>query len=162
MSKYFALIKNRLVQGIIVADDVFRDTIKNDYDVILDVTNVARPAVGDSYYPATEEFVSNLATEVNIPVDHSLDYLNEGTADGFETFATSKYTVQYQDGFITIGCKKYSAPGVLVALHEFLNEDPEVSGCFTIESGNPAHGKYEITWEDAQMIYDALKKVRFQ
>lgn len=160
MEKYFALIKDGLVKEVIVASDDFIPLIQDQYDHIIDVTGKSRPSVGDSYYSNTEEFIQNNLDTIVLPViDEDADYLNEGTEDGFEPFQISKYSVSYKDGFIQIGCKKYSAPGFLEALHKTLVEKEEAIECFNTVDG-PAHGKFGITWEDAQKLYDALRKVK--
>lgn len=161
MDKYFALIKSRIVKGIIIADDDFILLIQDDYDLIIDVTNIERPAVGDSYYSETNEFIKNDVSATNIPFDEDAEHLKGGTEDGFEPFNLSKYSVSYSDGIIKIGCKSYSAPGFLDSLHKVLINDHSTTSCFTIEDGVPSHGKFSITWDDAKLLYDALSKVKF-
>lgn len=161
MEKYFSLIKNGLVVSIIVADDDFIQQIEHDYDFIIDVTD-NRPNIGDSYYSDTNIFISNTELAPEIQVDLSADYLQHGTEDGFEPFNLSRYSVKYEDGMVHIGCKKYSGPGLLDALHKVLieNETGTVA-CFKIDENGPAHGQFDITWEDVQLLYDALIRVRF-
>lgn len=160
MEKYFALINKGLVESVIVANDDFLDHIKDKHELILDVTYRDRPSVGDSYYKDMDIFVSNRLETHHIPVDLKLKHLNQGTEKGFEPFQISKYTVSYADGMIQIGCKKYSAPGFLDALHRFLIKKEQTVHCFTVV-GKPGHGKFEVTWDDMQKLYDALSKVKF-
>lgn len=160
MEKYFALIKNNIVESVVVGTDDFISHMDGKYDHIIDVTEGDRPSTGDSYYKDTEEFISNAGHTHHIPVDLEAEHLQKGTEDGFEPFTISKYSVSYKDGFIHIGCKKYSAPGLLDALHKGLVEKQQTVGIFTSENG-PAHGKFGITWDDAQKLYDALIKVKF-
>jgi hypothetical protein len=161
MEKHFAIIKNGLVQGIIVAEINFINSLAPQYDFIIDVSEGQRPTTGDSYYPDTKTFVSNHLVEHTIPVDLSLPHLHMGTQDGFEPFLTSKYSVSYESGTITIGCKKYPAIAILDTLHKLLVEKQKTTTYFTALKDGPTHGKFGITWEDAQKIYDALKKVKF-
>jgi len=159
MSRY-ALIKNNLVESVIVGDSDFIKNI-NDYDAIIDVSNLS-VSPGDSYYPDTAIFISNTSQLHDIPVDKSALHLNLGTESGFPDFNISKYTVKYKDGNITIGCKTYPAIGVLDTLHKMLIQKEKTTTIFSCASGNPSHGKFDITWEDAQAIYDALIKVKLQ
>lgn len=160
MEKYFALIKNNIVESVVIGTDEFLSHIKDKYDHVIDVTESDRPSTGDSYYKDTEEFISNAGHTHHIPVDLDEDHLKQGTEDGFEPFKISKYSVSYKDGFIYIGCKKYSAAGFLDVLHKGLIEKQQTIGVFTSTNG-PSHGKFGITWEDAQKLYDALIKVKF-
>lgn len=158
MDRYYACIKNNTVSTVIVAKSSFIDGVRHEYDIIIDVTDISRPAVGDSFYPDTNIFVSNNDSLINIPLD---SIISTGTEIGFEPFNISKYSVKYADGLVIIGCKKYPAKGLLAALHKYLIEDREGSvSCFTESEEGPAHGKFGITWEDAQMLYDALIKVQ--
>ena len=161
MEKHFALIKNNLVEAVIVANDSFVQHIKDKYDFIVDVSEGSRPTTGDSYYPDTETFVANHLTDHQIPVDLSSSHLHTGTENGFKPFQISKYSVSYDNGMITIGCKKYSAVGMLDTLHKLLIDKQQTTTYFTALKSGPTHGKFDITWEDAQKIYEALKKVRF-
>jgi hypothetical protein len=161
MEKHYALVKNNLVEAVIVGTDDFIEHIKNKYDFIIDVSKDPRPTTGDSYYPDTGTFVANHLVEHQIPVDMSADHLHNGTNSGFESFKISKYLVSYKDGVITIGCKKYSAPGILDTLHRLLIEKQRTTTYFTTLESGFTHGKFDITFEDAQKIYDALKKVKF-
>lgn len=159
MQKYLALINNNLVEHVVVGDDNFIEHIKNQYDTIVDVTNRQRPSQGDSYYPQTKQFISN-STNFNI-IDVDLpDRLKQGTNEGFEPFQLSKYSVTYSNRIVTIGCKQYSATALLDALDKVLISDEAVSHCFITGDAGPAHGKFGITWEDAQKLYDALIKVK--
>lgn len=161
MKEYFALIKDGLVDNVIVADENFLPTINDLYDTIINVTERTRPQIGDSYYSDTDNFISNIVSNVILTVeDPDAPYLHEGTEDGFEPFQLSRYTVTYEDGEVYIGCKSYSAIGLLDVLYKGLIEDQETIGVFTTADGNPAHGKFAITWEDAQMLYDKLKTVK--
>lgn len=159
MEKYFALINNNLVEHVVVGNDNFIEHVKNQYDTIVDVTDEQRPAQGDSYYPQTKQFISNSKNlnmiDVNLP-----DRLKQGTNDGFEPFQLSKYSVSYSNGVVAIGCKQYSAVGLLDALDKVLISDEAVSHCFITGDAGPAHGKFGITWDDAQKLYDALIKVK--
>lgn len=160
MEKYFALIKDGLVESVIVANDDFLTHVENKFDLIIDVTNLARPSPGDSYYSDTQTFVPNEHITHSISADMNADHLQQGTEEGFAPFKISKYTVSYDNGFIVIGCKKYSAPGFMDALHRVLIEKEKTVGIFSTSKG-PAHGKFGITWGDAQMLYNALVKVKF-
>ncbi len=161
MEKYFALIKNSLVESVVVATDSFLDHIEGRYDFVIDVTNSKRPTVGDSYYEDLNLFVSNTDEIHNIMTNPNQRHLKCGTENGFEPFKISKYTVKYENGMIVIGCKAYSAPGFLDALHRVLVEKEKTTSHFTTVNGNPCHGRFDITWEDAHKLHEALKKVRF-
>lgn len=160
MEKHFALVNKNIVKAVIVADDAFLPSIKSDYDCIIDVTYRGRPSTGDSYYPNVDQFISDAQNTYTIPVDLKAEHLRLGTENGFESFMISKYLVKYEDGMIHIGCKKYSAPGFLDALHHVLVEKQLTISIFTTVNG-PAHGRFGISWEDAQKLYDALIKVKF-
>lgn len=162
MNKYFALIKNGIVETIAFGDDIFLEHIKDKYDIIVDVTEKNRPQVGDSYYNDTNSFISNFSEVINIPVDLNQDHLKHGTNSGFEPFTISKYSVKYENGMIQIGCKKYSAAGCMDSLHKILIEKNPTNQYFTIRNGEPHHGKFNVTLEDAKKIYNALLTVKFQ
>jgi hypothetical protein len=159
MEKHFALIKNNIVEQIIVADVDFINHVKEKYDLVIDVTD-SRPAVGDSYYPDTKTFISNNQTLHEIPVDLNAEHLHQGTEDGFEPFEMSKYSVSYKDEIITIGCKQYSALGMLDTLHKLLIEKQHTTTYFTSLEKGPTHGKFDVTWDDAKKLYDLLVKVK--
>ena len=161
MEKHFALIKNGIVEGVIVATDNFVGSIVAKYDLIVDVNDSTRPSTGDSYYSDMKTFVANHLVEHEVPVDMSASHLHNGTESGFAPFQISKYSVSYEAGTITIGCKKYSAPGILDTLHKLLIEKQQTTTYFTALKHGPTHGKFDITWEDAQKLYDALRKVKF-
>lgn len=160
MEKYLALIKNKLVISVIVANEEFINVIKSKYDYIIDVTNQKRPEIGDSYYPSTGEFISNNLAVNDIPLDGIEEHLTAGTEEGFEPFKLSKYMVSYSDGIITVGCKQYPALGFLDSLHKVLVEKQHTTTIFTSADEGPSHGKYDITWEDARILHEALKKVK--
>ena len=161
MEKHFALIKDSIVEAIIVADDNFVINLATKYDHIIDVSVESRPTAGDSYYADTKTFVPNHMSTHKIPVDLSGKHLHSGTEDGFEPFEISKYSVSYKDGIITIGCKEYSGVGILDTLHKLLIDKKQTTTYFTALKHGPTHGKFDITWDDAKKIYEALKKVRF-
>lgn len=161
MSKYYALINNSLVVDVIVAeDDTFLSNINNLYDTIVDVTDRTRPSTGDSYNSGSDSFVSNAVTYIDAVIDTSQDFLHQGTEDGFDSLLLSKYTVSCADGEVTMDCKRLDALVLLDALHKFLVDDADVVGDFTSTEEGPGYGKFIITWDDAQLLYNALIKVR--
>ena len=91
----------------------------------------------------------------------SAAHLSSGTEEGLTSFNLSKYTVHYAEGKLTIGCKTYPAAGILDTLHKLLVEKQQTTTFFTASPEGPMHGKFGVTWEDAQKLYDALRKVRF-
>lgn len=161
MSKLFALVKNSLVVSVVVAKEDALEHLQGTCDLVVDVTKGHRPEPGESYYSDTKTFVSNSRTHHHIHADKTAPHLNQGTEDGFEPFKLSQHTVSYAEGVITIGCKSYSALGFMDALHKVLIEKNSTVGVFSTAKG-PAHGKFGITWDDAQALYDALSKVRLQ
>jgi hypothetical protein len=161
MEKHFALIKNSLVEAVIVATDDFLSTISENYDLIIDVSENNKPSTGDSYYSDTKTFVPNHLIYHEIPVTLTSGHLYTGTENGFTPFNISQYSVSYEEGIITIGCKKYSALGILDTLHKLLIEKQMTTTYFTSLVDGPTHGKFQITWEDAEKIYNALKRIKF-
>lgn len=160
MLKY-ALIKNNLVDSVIISMPENLTQIETQYDMIIDVTNREQPNPGDSYYADSDEFISNIAPVTEIPIDLTADYLNQGIDLGFEPFNISKYTVSYADSVVTIGCKTYPAIGILDTLHKLIVEKQPVSTYFISTPEGPSHGQFGITWDDAQLLYDALIKINF-
>jgi hypothetical protein len=162
MEKHFALIKNGIVEKVIVAslNGNFIGSIVTEYDLIIDVSDGPRPATGDSYYADTKTFVSNHHTVHHIPFDPNAEHLRQGTEDGFAPFEMSKYSVSYKDGMVTIGCKQYSAIGMLDTLHKLLVEKKQTTTLFTSLEKGPTHGKFDVTWDDAKKLHEALKKVK--
>lgn len=152
MTKYFAVIKNHLVDSIIVADEEFLKHIKDNYHHIVDVTNMVRPKPGDTYYPKTNSFVDNHIEIIEIP---SLNPTPELT---FEPFQLSKYSVHHENGYIIIGCKKYSSAGFIDALKKIAEEKVDVTSHFSTLYNGPGHGKFNITWDDVQKLYDVIIK----
>lgn len=159
MEKHFALIKNNIVEYTVVATDEFAIQLAKKYDLVIEVGD-NRPTTGDSYYPDTKTFVSNHQTVHHIPFDPSAEHLHNGTEDGFEPFEMSKYSVSYKDGMVTIGCKQYSAIGMLDTLHKLLVEKKHTTTLFTSLEKGPTHGKFDVTWDDAKKLHEALKKVK--
>ena len=160
MEKHFALIKNGIVESVTVATNEFAVSVSSKYDFVIDVSEGQRPTVGDSYYPDTKTFVSNHHTVHHIPFDPNAEHLHQGTEDGFAPFEMSKYSVSYKDGMVTIGCKQYSAVGMLDTLHKLLVEKQHTTTLFTSLEKGPTHGKFDVTWDDAKKLHEALKKVR--
>jgi hypothetical protein len=162
MEKHFALIKNNIVEHVVIATEDFLPHLMKKYnlDTIVDVTASERPTAGDSYYPDTKTFISNHSTIHEIPADLGAKYLHEGTEDGFEPFEMSKYSVSYKDGMVTIGCKQYSGIGMLDTLHKLLVEKQKTTTYFTALETGPTHGKFDVTWDDAKKLHEALKKVK--
>lgn len=161
MEKYLALINQNLVETVVVGDDSFVEHAKEKYEFVIDVTEGARPNAGDSYYPDVNKFIPNHVAKSIIDVDMSKPHLKQGTEEGFEPFNLSKYSVKYANGIITIGCKQYSAPAILDVLHDLIVNKVQTTHLFTALEEGPTHGKFGITWKDAQMLYDALIKVKF-
>lgn len=157
---YYALIRLGLVTQIIVADEEFLSHIENKYDYVVDVTNRERPEAGDSYYPDVDKFISNNTDEIDLSIEDKADYLTQGYLDSIEPFALSKYSVSYSKGEVTIGCKKYSVSGLICALHRVLVKREQTVEVFTVGNKGPAHGKFGITWDDAQLLYDTLIQLR--
>lgn len=162
MEKYLALIKNGVIENIVIGDDSFIEHIQPQYDAVIDVTHGARPHCGDSYYPDSKSFISNQSHHHDLAVDYDKEHLQKGTKDSFEPFAISQYSVKYKNGFVLIGCKRYPAAPLLDALHRGLKrrERGTVSCFYATESG-PTHGKFDITWDDAQKLHDALIQIKF-
>jgi hypothetical protein len=162
MEKHFALIKNNIVEHVIVATDDFLSHLmkKYDLDLIIDVTGDSRPTAGDSYYPDTKTFIANHTVVHTIPVNLNAEHLHQGTEDGFQPFEMSQYSASYKDGMVTIGCKQYSAIGMLDTLHKLLVDNQRTTTYFTALKEGPAHGKFGITWDDAKKLHEALKKVK--
>jgi hypothetical protein len=162
MIRYLAVIDKGIVENIVIADEAFKLVLQDEFDSVVDVTDMdPKPSPGDSYYPETGAFVPNTIVFNDLSADLDALHMQQGTDDGFEPFAISKYSVSYADGIVTIGCKQYPAPGLLDVLHKFLVEREANVQIFTSDDTGPAHGKYGITWDDAQMLYDALIKVKF-
>lgn len=157
---YIALIKNNLVDAITEGDAAFLSYAATQYDGAIDVTDTdPRPQPGDSYYARVGAFVSNAAIYTPLNNLELASLLAQGTLDGFAPFNLSSYSVSYADGIVTIGCKQYGARGLLQALYEVLQEHKTDVADFTTNDDGPAHGKFGITWDDAQMLYDALVQV---
>lgn len=152
MSKYFALIKNAIVEHVIVADDDFLVHVEKDYDEIIDVTNIQRPQPGDSYYPKTNNFVANHIDVNDIDADQPAPVLN------FEPFQISKYQVKHEDGYIVIGCKRYSAAGFIKEVTKIAERTADETSTFVARKDGPAHGKFGVTWADVQKIYEIVIK----
>ena len=152
MEKYFALIKNSLVQHVIVADDDFLKHVEKDYDYVVDVTNQTRPNPGDSYYAKTGSFVQNDTEIIEIPSSEPTPELN------FEPFQLSKYTVHHENGYIIIGCKKYSAAGFIEALKKIATQTEDTTSHFSTLYNGPAHGKFGISWADVKKLHDVIVK----
>lgn len=157
MERYYALIKKGLVIHIVVADDSFLRHV-SEYTVV-DVTGGDRPHVGDSYLPDTSTFLSNNKETIELPYDED-SRADEGTEEGFEPFNISKYRVSYEAGYVFIGCKKYSALGLMDALRKTLVEKKENAACFSASDIGPTDGTFHITWEDAKRLYEALGRVK--
>lgn len=158
MEKYFAILKNNIVESVILAGDDFMDThIKSEY---VDVTDRQRPSPGDSYSPELDKFISNDLKFIEFDTDPDQEHLQSGTDDSFPPMQLSKYSTSYADGVVTIGCKKLSAISLLDALHKILVDKEQNVGDFEASPEGPGHGKFGISWDDAKKLYDALSKVR--
>jgi len=160
MDRYYALVDNSIVVGVVVADESFAAQLSTEHSAVIDVTDSSRPTPGDSYYPDVGAFVSNTQQVTDIPVDLEADHINGGSDDGFEPFNLSHYSVSYSAGVVTIGCKLYPAAGLLDTLHKLLVEKQQTTTFFTSSPEGPMHGKFGITWDDAQALYDKLSKVK--
>lgn len=156
----YALVRLGLVTQVIVADEEFLPTIQNKYDYIVDVTGRDQPSAGDSYYSDTDEFINNADILSVLEANMEADYMKQGSADSIEPFRISRYSVSYAEALVTIGCKKYSAPGLLEALHRVLVDREKTVAVFTAQGAGPTHGKFGITWEDAQLLYDKLVQLK--
>lgn len=152
MEKYFALIKKDIVEHVIVASDDFLKHVEKEYDKVVDVTNIVRPQPGDSYYPNTDSFVPNHVDVTDIAADDPAPVLN------FEPFSISKYKVSHEDGYIIIGCKRYSAAGFIKEVRKIAEKTSDTTSTFVARSEGPAHGKFGVTWEDVQKIYEIVIK----
>lgn len=166
MEKYYALINTNLVEAVIVIDsnnNEFISSLESQYNHVIDVTsNTPRPSYGDSYYSDTNTFVSNTTSVVYINDNNIQGHIEIDLSEGFEPFELSEYTVSYEaeTDMIVIGCKKYSAPGFIDALNKVMIENEHTFDCFTSLDEGPAHGKFGITWDDAQLLYDNLIRDR--
>lgn len=153
---YYALIKNKLVETIIVADESFLEHIKDKYEHIVPVDEDNRPSPGDSYYSETSYFISNR--------DHihelESDIYTNGTEETFEPVKLSQYMMTYENGMIRIGCKLYTPKGLLDAVDKLLYKDESHPFCFTTNDIGPSHGKFQVTWEDTQKVHDTLKRLK--
>jgi hypothetical protein len=94
----------------------------------------------------------------------SLDYLNQGTDATFDPFMLSQYSVSQdvENSLVIIGCKSYSIAGMLVELHELLYEGKSTTDLFTTTEDGFAHGRFGITADDTQLLYDTLIKIKLQ
>lgn len=153
---YYALIKNKLVETVIVADESFVEHIKDNYDYVVEVNEHNRPSSGDSYYPENANFVSNSDT-----IHHIESNVNTGgTEDTFSPVKLSQYVMSHENGMIRIGCKLYSAKGLFETVDKLLNQDESHPFCFTSNDIGPSHGKFQVTWADTERIYDTLKRLK--
>jgi hypothetical protein len=50
---------------------------------------------------------------------------------------------------------------MLDTLHKLLVEKKRTTTYFTALEKGPTHGKFDVTWDDARKLYEALKKVKF-
>lgn len=153
---YYALIKNQLVETVVVADESFVDHIKDKYDFVVEVDENNRPSPGDSYYPEMKNFVSNKDTVHHI---HS-EIKTDGTEETFLPVKLSKYIMTHENEMIRIGCKLYSPKGLFEAADQALHQDESHPFCFTTNDIGPSHGKFQITWEDTKLIYETLKRLK--
>jgi hypothetical protein len=153
--RYFAIVKNNIVESVIVSEEA----LHIEGAELIEVSEDKRPGPGDSYYAESNTFVAN-DTTLNLIEATPPEHLLTGTDEGFPPFRISKYEVSYESGIVTIGCKKYSARGLLDALHKVLDKDHTVTSHFEVRDEGPAHGKFGITWDDAEQLYAALKKVK--
>lgn len=152
---YYALIKNKLVETVIVADESFVNHIKDKYDYVVEVSE-PRPSTGDSYYPETQNFVSNHDTVHYI---HS-NIKSGGTEETFKPVKLSNYVMSHEGGMIKIGCKLYSPQGLFEAVDKLLHQDESHPFCFTTNDIGPSHGKFQVTWEDTKLVYETLKRLK--
>jgi hypothetical protein len=150
MEKYFALIKNNIVHSIIIADEKFIQLIQKEHDDIIEVTDINRPHPGDSYYSKTNTFVANHTEMIDIPSSEPEPTLT------FSPFQLSKYTVSHDNGYIVIGCKKYSAAGFIEALKKIAEQKEDTVTHFSTLYNGPAHGKFGITWGDVRKLYAVI------
>lgn len=158
---YLALVRYGMVRTIAVGDADFMTYASTLYDEVIDVTDVSpRPVQGDSYYAETGQFVCNHTTDVPL-ADVELDAaIPEGPASGFDSFQMSNYSVTFQPGTVTIGCMRFGARGLLQSLYEVLVEHETTVAQFHTMDAGPAHGRYGITWVDAEALYAALTSLR--
>lgn len=156
---YYALVRYDMVRTVAVGDADFATYAATKYDYVIDVTDMdPRPVQGDSYYGG--KFVSNTETELSLD-DLELDpAIPEGLAVTFAPFQLSKYAVSFADGVVTIGCKHYGAKGLLQVLYALLVESAPVIDSFHVMDTGPAHGRYGITWDDANLLYTALTSLQ--
>lgn len=160
MQKYLALINKNIVHSVVIGDEKFLEHVSNEYDFVVDVTDIKRPTAGDSYYPEANQFVNNELEIISIPANLDEEHMKRGTENGFEPFNISKYSVRYENGMVQIGCKKYSAAGLFDVAHKILIEKTKTIHYFDTSNG-PTHGKFAVTWDDVKKLYDALSRVRF-
>lgn len=152
MEQYFALIKKDIVEHVIVAGDDFLKHIEKDYDKIVDVSNMTRPQPGDSYYPNTNSFIPNHTDVTDIVADEPAPVLS------FEPFSLSKYSVRHENGYVIIGCKHYSAAGFIKEVRKIAEKTSDTTSTFIAREDGPAHGKFGITWDDVQKLYEIIIK----
>lgn len=150
-----------MVEAIVVADKEFLEHISDKYDEVLNLTDVKHPTTGDSYYSETKMFVSNTITgHHDIKYDLNAPHLRGGKNETFEQFKISKYTVKHENRTVYIGCKSYPAAGLMDTLHKLLIEKYKVTTYFLATKDGPSHGKFGVSWEDAEKIYKALKGIK--
>lgn len=143
MSKIWALVKNNLVENTIVAEDSFIPLIDENYDDVIDVTNmIPCPAPGWSHINNT--FYDAPSILVNESADITSAWMQDGSASTFIPFNLSNdeswILVQIVvPGFVDLGCIRYAIPFLRDALYRASVNNEDMLPIKSLGSGSCGH-----------------------
>lgn len=153
----WALIKNNTVHSVIVADADFVKLIKHEHDHIVEVPDGAH--IGSTYengtfYPPPDEVVDLHHDE--------LDSTANGEAEGFESFnlPDAKFPVRYSNGFIRIGCIKYKAKWLRLALTKVCKHGHDTFAMGSAVGSHLFHNRHHISRKDGELLLAKLEGLK--
>lgn len=179
-NKNWILIKNEIVENIILADDNFINSIRSQYDEVIDHATIPdapmRPAIGGRYANGTFDTPVHDSVYHGFTPSPALSHLN-AKAPSFTPLVTlpdSKYTFRVAKEVARIGCLNFNTLWLEYILHQTLRmnvseidrlkfDGANITYSYISPESNPLSPEpiictFLLSAKDAEMILSELQK----
>jgi len=154
MNKILVLIKDNKVVNKVVGDSDYIELIKDDYDLVLEVSEEKLVNPGDIYDSKTETFINPIAKiEPDYTIKDSISFILPTNLGNFE--------VNIKDSIASAGCAQYKTLLLRDSLRKIL-DSTLISGPFSITEANLEFGgigSVKVKIEDLQYSLSILDKL---
>ena len=165
----FALVKNSIVENIIVADKNFATAISAQYDYVLDTSHYnPTPHIGDSYDSIYDIFFGNSQQIIGqpkfIPVTPSLLNGSQPTLSPFSVKDNNTgvtFAVKVNGKNVNVGCLTFYAPWLTQVLFNIVNGVDNGQGGVTKTANGAQCDGFEVSTSNLNLMISQLQTLNF-